>query len=369
MIVAMNDASPTHSWMSLIGPFEPTVDGITFKGFEFEPPPVPGEPEAAGPTPPAKSEASQTSTSPEPPGPKKRPSIGQAMCNHTFTEGRISAEIEFSKVEFGSVAEIILQYDPLTEDMLTIGLGGDPMRFFSLRFWTGSDEAVEGRSGGTTQVGQKKAWKYLRSGGDRVNLQANRPYKVDISVRGSLITMKIDGVDVGAGVLPFQLPGRQVGVFCLGSSDIHFRHFKVDSAKPQAFVVMQFNTPEYEELFKDVIEPVCDSAGLRVYRADQTYSPGVIVADIQNQIAMSRVIIAEITPVNGNVYYEVGYADALRKPIILVADKRVEELPFDVRPYRTIFYDNTIGGKNRVQEALTKFLTAITGGSGAESSR
>jgi len=128
----------------------------------------------------------------------------------------------------------------------------------------------------------------------------------------------------------------------------------------KAFVVMQFNTPEYEELYRDVIKPVCESMGLNPFRASDTYSPGLVVADIARQIAESRVIIAEITPVNANVYYEVGYADALGKPVILIADKSMRELPFDVRPYRTIFYENSIGGKNRVEETLKKYLTAIT---------
>jgi nucleoside 2-deoxyribosyltransferase len=100
--------------------------------------------------------------------------------------------------------------------------------------------------------------------------------------------------------------------------------------------------------------------GLNPFRASDTYSPGLVVADIARQIAESRVIIAEITPVNANVYYEVGYADALGKPVILIADKSVRELPFDVRPYRTIFYENSIGGKNRVEETLKKYLTAMT---------
>jgi hypothetical protein len=59
------------------------------------------------------------------------------------------------------------------------------------------------------------------------------------------------------------------------------------------------------------------------------------------------------------VVYEVGYADAIQKPVILIADKRSRDLPFDVRPYRTLFYENSIGGKKHVEEALVKFLKTI----------
>ena len=61
---------------------------------------------------------------------------------------------------------------------------------------------------------------------------------------------------------------------------------------------------------------------------------------------------------NANVFYELGYAHALGKQTILLAE-RGRELPFDVSGYRCIFYDNTIGGKAVVQDSLTRHLTNI----------
>jgi nucleoside 2-deoxyribosyltransferase len=58
------------------------------------------------------------------------------------------------------------------------------------------------------------------------------------------------------------------------------------------------------------------------------------------------------------VFYELGYAHALRKPTILLADSS-KDLPFDVRGYRCIFYENSIGGKRKVEEQLRKHLEAI----------
>ena len=84
-----------------------------------------------------------------------------------------------------------------------------------------------------------------------------------------------------------------------------------------------------------------------------------MIEDIKRQIAESRVVIAEITPSNPNVYYEVGYADALNKPLILIADREEGLKPFDVRAYRTIFYENSIGGKNRIENDLRAYLKGI----------
>jgi nucleoside 2-deoxyribosyltransferase len=49
----------------------------------------------------------------------------------------------------------------------------------------------------------------------------------------------------------------------------------------------------------------------------------------------STVVVAEITPVNANVFYELGYAHALGKQTILLAE-RGRTLPFDVSGYRCI---------------------------------
>jgi hypothetical protein len=60
------------------------------------------------------------------------------------------------------------------------------------------------------------------------------------------------------------------------------------------------------------------------------------------------------------VFYELGYAHALRKPTILLKRRTDEsKLPFDISPYRVIFYDDSIGGKKVVQEYLRKHLEAV----------
>lgn len=79
----------------------------------------------------------------------------------------------------------------------------------------------------------------------------------------------------------------------------------------------------------------------------------------RNKLPKHRVIIAEITSANPNVYYKIGYADALNKPLILIADKKEGLKPFDVRAYRTIFYENSIGGKNQVENDLKEYLKLI----------
>lgn len=79
------------------------------------------------------------------------------------------------------------------------------------------------------------------------------------------------------------------------------------------------------------------------------------------QIAEYRVVIAEITPANPNVYYEIGYADALRKPLILIADKTIKETPVRHSPVQ----DDLLRKQHRRQAAcrgdLLNYLNTIMG--------
>jgi nucleoside 2-deoxyribosyltransferase len=120
---------------------------------------------------------------------------------------------------------------------------------------------------------------------------------------------------------------------------------------------MQFTSP-FNELYGEVITPVCADLGIKAYRASDIYRPGVVLQDIIQGLAESNVIIAEITPANPNVFYELGYAHALYKPVILLAE-RDTPLPFDVGGYRVIFYENAIRGKSSLETELRRHLSNI----------
>ena len=120
---------------------------------------------------------------------------------------------------------------------------------------------------------------------------------------------------------------------------------------------MQFGTP-FDDVYTQVIQAVCKEFDLEVVRADEIYGPGLIIRDIVQSINEAAVVVAEISPQNANVYFEVGYAYAWSKPMILLAEKNTK-LPFDVSPFRTLFYENSIAGKARVEEGLRRHLSAI----------
>ena len=179
-------------------------------------------------------------------------------------------------------------------------------------------------------------------------LEPGRVYHIEAALRGSLVSLKSDGVEVVRVALPFVLPQGQVGVFAINQADIEFRHFAVETVRPQAFVVMQFSSP-YNEVYSDVIKAVCDDEEIRVTCIDEQSGPGLIIEDISRAIQEAKLVIADISPVNANVFYEVGFAHALNKPTILLAEKGTK-LPFDVSSFRTLFYENSIAGKKKFEE-------------------
>ena len=91
----------------------------------------------------------------------------------------------------------------------------------------------------------------------------------------------------------------------------------------------------YETIFKPAIE----QAGLRAVRADDDiFATGKIMDQVWRGIREATVLVAELTSKNPNVFYELGLAHALEKPVVLVSSNE-DDVPFDLRHIRAIFYD------------------------------
>ena len=200
----------------------------------------------------------------------------------------------------------------------------------------------------------------LASSGNIKNLEANREYKIKIALDGQRVQIFVDDVKV----IDYQrLPssgGTGLGLFAFkGSRKVNFSKLKVDDSRPNAFIAMQFSDP-YNEVYRDAIEPIISEIGYEPVRVDDISGPGLILNDIWKQITEASVVIAEISEKNPNVYYELGAAHALGKPTILLAAKGTS-LPFDVGPHRCIFYENTIPGRAKLQDALKSSLGAALG--------
>jgi hypothetical protein len=108
--------------------------------------------------------------------------------------------------------------------------------------------------------------------------------------------------------------------------------------KPHAFVAMPF-LPEFEDVFHYGIQASLHGAGLLCERVDEAVFEGLIIQRILSRIATAKVVIAELSGANPNVYLEVGFAWASKVPTILLV-RDVADLRFDVKGHRCLVYRN-----------------------------
>jgi hypothetical protein len=106
---------------------------------------------------------------------------------------------------------------------------------------------------------------------------------------------------------------------------------------PTCFVISPFGEP-YDTYFVAVVKPALDECKVLAIRGDSPFRPTSIMDDIWKDIQASTLLIAELTTRNPNVFYELGLAHALSKPVILLSET-IDDVPFDLRAIRVILYD------------------------------
>ena len=125
----------------------------------------------------------------------------------------------------------------------------------------------------------------------------------------------------------------------------------------KCFVIMPFNQ-SFDGIWENFIRPTVTSAGDNCERADDVFSPGSIIEDVIKAISDSDYLIADLTGRNPNVFYELGYAHALDKPVILLTQD-IGDVPFDLKVQRMIEYKDTAGGAADLKSALDRYIANI----------
>lgn len=125
--------------------------------------------------------------------------------------------------------------------------------------------------------------------------------------------------------------------------------------KPFVFVLMPFEK-KFDDLYKFGIKGAAEDAGAYAERLDEQVFTEGMLDRIFNQISKADVIVADMTGRNPNVFYEVGYAHALGKIVLLITNSS-DDIPFDLKHRQHIVYQ---GGIDRLRkELMPKLLWAI----------
>jgi len=89
-----------------------------------------------------------------------------------------------------------------------------------------------------------------------------------------------------------------------------------------------------------IVEPALEPLKLRVIRADKIDKPGTISRQVFEYIRRARIVIADLSYHNPNVFYELAVRHMLKKPVVQIS-RIGDRPPFDINQVRTIFIDNT----------------------------
>lgn len=132
--------------------------------------------------------------------------------------------------------------------------------------------------------------------------------------------------------------------------------------KPRVFVVMPFRRKQaraeipasgdkpaqparfvdFDEVYRELIRPALVKAGCEPFRADEEAAAGDIRTDMYFELVTADVVVADISILNPNVFYELGIRHGVSPRGVIQIHGDWERQPFDVAPDRTFGYKGEI---------------------------
>lgn len=126
------------------------------------------------------------------------------------------------------------------------------------------------------------------------------------------------------------------------------------AAPADLFVLMPFRE-ELKPIFEKIIKKVAKKLLITARRADDIFTTHNVMTDVWADICSARVILADCTGRNPNVFYEIGLAHVVGKNVILTTQNK-KDIPFDIQHLRYIEYKNTVDGIPEFEQRLASTL-------------
>lgn len=183
---------------------------------------------------------------------------------------------------------------------------------------------------------------------------AGRSYRIRVEFRGSRMVLLENDIQ-HAIALDEDYRIGQWGITAYNCQAM-FANVTYSRAEPIAFIVMPFASEL--DYVHGTLARCLRKFGIRPTRGDDMFFARPIVDDLKEQIANADLILVDFTGRNPNVYYEAGLADAWKKNWIILAQS-ADDLSFDVRHIRTIYYSNVMGADVKLASDLDRALEAL----------
>ena len=128
--------------------------------------------------------------------------------------------------------------------------------------------------------------------------------------------------------------------------------------KKKVFVIMPFDQKHFEiyEMLKRQFEE-----NFIFSHAGEEDNQQNILKDIIQSIYDADVIIADLTGLNPNVFYELGIAHTLNKKVIIITED-ISTLPFDLKSYRVKEYNTHFTKFAELIDALQRYMNGAING-------
>lgn len=135
----------------------------------------------------------------------------------------------------------------------------------------------------------------------------------------------------------------------------------MDEITNSCFVMMPIKKKknDYEDLYKNHLKRMIEHqlVSVKCIRADEDPTiDKTKIEEIQETIRKCTFAIADISERNPNVYYEIGFAKALGKKVILIKNKHIGKLPFDIQSLDVFIYDREKIGYNDINRQIIASL-------------
>jgi len=136
-----------------------------------------------------------------------------------------------------------------------------------------------------------------------------------------------------------------------------FKMPRADVPRWDIFVAMPFSE-SLDPVYRDHICSVSKKLSLNVGRADELFSEQSIMDEVWALIISSQILITDCTGKNPNVFYEMGIAHTVGKPIVVITQSP-DDVPFDLRHRRYLQYQLTPRGMAKFEKALEATLSNL----------
>jgi hypothetical protein len=126
------------------------------------------------------------------------------------------------------------------------------------------------------------------------------------------------------------------------------------------FVLMPF-AERFNEVYDAISEAVeGPDVNFSCHRADELFGGGHIIEDILRCTAKAEIVIADLTTKNPNVFYELGIVHMVKSiEKVLIITQSMEDIPFDLRHFRCIVYDQSPSGLRQLKRQLIDSILQV----------